>query len=782
MKRLFYKSILLSLLLAWTSMGSYAQSWDFTSIPTSDEENLKSDIENWKYDSAKKRYSYNQVITDGELMANKQMLTMMQGLHFTAKTADKIRIDAGKELQLNGKDVVLTIVGLKPGQQVTIVYASASKKEARTLSPSNLSDIKGFEKANGASKHTGTGSVTANGSVTFTTTDGGINIYSLKVTGPSSNNNKEEPGGTLSADHSVAFSTTQNQVIITTNKGETKYYNTQELSDISIDDDNEKVSVNSPSFSDVYTHLVTNIVFSKAAEQGKGGEIVDKGVTITEAKGWLESAYAKWKPVNGAQTYQVYVKGGQYEGYTKIDKELIRAYSDYIRADIPGLKVGTYALKVAAVKDGVEYLSSEVTGLQVKNYSREGFAHKDFSGVGAYNNDGTLKSGAVVIYVNKDNAKTVSAQLSSGKFTGLQAILNAYQKGNVTTPLAVRVLGLVKAGQTDSFESSAEGIQIKGRKANSELNITIEGIGEDATIHGFGFLVRNAKSVEFRNLGIMRAMDDGISLDTDNSNIWVHHIDVFYGKAGSGDHAKGDGAIDVKSNSKFITIDHCHFWDTGKSSMCGMKNETGPNYITYHHNWFDHSDSRHARIRTMSVHLWNNFYDGCAKYGIGATMGSSVFSERNYFRATKDPILISKQGTDRKGTGTFSGEAGGMVKECGSLFTEQGTGSNYPPITYAADNKSFDFYQVATREEQVPSSVSSLEGGNTYNNFDTNASLMYSYTPDATVDVPSQVMGYYGAGRLNHGSLQFKFNNAIEDTNYAPIPALESLLDNYTGE
>ena len=429
MKRLFYKNILLSLLLAWTSMGSYAQSWDFTSIPTSDEENLKSDTENWKYDSTKKRYSYNQVITDGELMANKQVLTMMQGLHFTAKTADKIRIDTGKELQLNGKDVVLTIVGLKAGQQVTIVYASASKKEARTLSPSNLSDIKGFEKVNGASKHTGTGTVTANGSVTFTTTDGGINIYSLKLTDSSSDNKKEEPGGTLSADHSVAFSTTQNQAIITTNKGETKYYNTQELSDISIDDDNEKVTVNSPSFSDVYTHLVTNIVFSKAAEQGKGGEIVDKGVTITEAKGWLESVYAKWKPVNGAQTYQVYVKGGQYEGYTKIDKELIRAYNDYIRADIPGLKVGTYALKVAAVKDGVEYLSSEVTGLQVKNYSREGFAHKDFSEVGAYNNDGTLKSGAVVIYVNKDNAKTVCAQLSSGKFTGLQAILNAYQKG-----------------------------------------------------------------------------------------------------------------------------------------------------------------------------------------------------------------------------------------------------------------------------------------------------------------------------------------------------------------
>ena len=29
--------------------------------------------------------------------------------------------------------------------------------------------------------------------------------------------------------------------------------------------------------------------------------------------------------------------------------------------------------------------------------------------------------------------------------------------------------------------------------------------------------------------------------------------------------------------------------------MCGMKSETGENWITYHHNWFDHSDSRMAR-------------------------------------------------------------------------------------------------------------------------------------------------------------------------------------------
>ena len=508
---------------------------------------------------------------------------------------------------------------------------------------------------------------------------------------------------------------------------------------------------------------------------------IGNGVIITEAKGWLETVYAKWKPIAGADGYNVYVKGGQYADYSKVDAELIRLYNGYVRVDIPGLKAGTYSLKIVAVKGREETQSGEVIGLKVLNYLREGFAHKNYSGVGAYNDDGTLKSGAVVIYVNKDNAKTVSARLGKATFTGLQAILNAYQKGNITTPLSVRILGLLRNGDTDAFGSSTEGIQIKGKQADSEMNITIEGIGEDASIYGFGFLVRNAKSVEFRNLGIMRAMDDGVSLDTNNSNIWVHHMDLFYGRASGGDHIKGDGSIDVKTDSKFVTIDNCHFWDTGKTSMCGMNKETGPNYITYHHNWFDHSDSRHARVRTMSVHLWSNYYDGCAKYGIGATMGCSVFSENNYFRATKNPILISKQGSDEKGAGKFSGEPGGMVKEYGSLFTEKGSENAYTPISYADNNSSFDFYHTISRNEKVPASVKTLHGGNTYNNFDTNTALMYSYNPDATSLVPSQVTGFYGAGRLNHGSLQFKFNNAIEDTNSTPIPALEALIDAYSG-
>lgn len=565
----------------------------------------------------------------------------------------------------------------------------------------------------------------------------------------------------------------QNRAVLTLAGGQSATFPTTSLSNIQID--GRRVTVNAADGqATTYDGRVARISFLKV---GSGA------VSLTGAAGWQESAYITFEPFQGASAYHVYIKGGDQADYERLDDELVRNYTSYLRADAVGLRPGIYSMKVVPVVGGEELATatSEATGLQVSAYSREGFAHKDYSGVGAYNDDGTLKQGACVVYVTAANAKTVQANIGGTTFTGIQGILKAYEKGNVTTPLDVRIIGCIRNGDTDEFGSSSEGLQIKGKRADSELNITIEGIGSDATIYGFGFLVRNSRSVEFRNLAVMRQMDDGISLDTDNSNIWIHNVDVFYGKSGSGDHAKGDGSIDVKADSKFVTISYCHFWDSGKTSMCGMKSESGPNYITYHHNWFDHSDSRHARVRTMSVHMWNNYFDGCSKYGIGATTASSIFSEQNYFRHTHDPFLISLQGTDAKGKGTFSGETGGIIKDYGSVLAETGGNAYYEPIAYADNAESFDVYQARQRDEQVPASVKTLSGGTTYDNFDTNASLMYAYTPDQAADVPARVTGFLGAGRINHGDLQFSFDNSKDDESYDVNTELASLIDKYTG-
>ena len=514
------------------------------------------------------------------------------------------------------------------------------------------------------------------------------------------------------------------------------------------------------------------------------------GVEIIEARGWLESAYVKFSPVNGAKTYNVYVKGGQYADFTKIDNELVRNYGTYGRADVVGLQAGAYTIKIVPVNaGGAEIASQEATTseLEVLNYSREGFAFMNGYAPGAYNSDGTLKDGTKVFYVTKNTAKTITTTVKTGSkdsnittCTGIQTIIDAYQKGYDTTPVAFRFIGLITKDDLDKISSSEEGLQVKGKKADSPMNMTFEGIGDDATVHGFGFLVRNCKGVEFRNFAIMRCMDDCISLDTDNSNIWIHHTDQFYGTHGSGDHAKGDGATDLKSDSKFVTVSYNRYWDTGKSNMFGMKSESGPNYISYDHNWFDHSDSRHPRVRTMSVHVWNNYFDNCAKYGVGATSGASVFVENNYFLKTKKPILSSGQGTDAQGSGTFSGENGGMIKAYGNYFDKTIANFKY----YTQNNPAstgYDAYETASRDEKVPETEVTKKGGTTYNNFDTDASVMYTYTPVAAADVPALVTGYYGAGRLNHGDFTYTFPDNVgnDDTDSAYDTTLASMLDNY---
>ena len=583
---------------------------------------------------------------------------------------------------------------------------------------------------------------------------------------------------TFKITHAVARNSKVNQMYVTTRSGDVKYYNTADLTSVKFEGDKAIIAPKSGSENDEYDASVQEISFAKKVEQGASGDFNNPAgvIQITEAKGWQESAYLKWAPFEGASSYNVYVDD------KKIDAQLVRQYASYYRADILGLKEGTYSVKVVPVNaEGAEIAGANTaSNLVVKSYNREGFAHFKYDGVGAYNNDGTLKAGAKVLYITARSAKTVSTTVNTGKLetiTGLQSIIDAYSKGKDKTPIAFRFIGKISLSDLDHTSSSAEGLQIKGAK----MNMTFEGVGDDATVYGFGFLLRDATSVEFRNLAIMRCLDDAMSLDTNNSHVWIHNMDLFYGKkGGAADQAKGDGTVDIKANSQYITVAYNRFWDNGKASMCGMKTESGPNYITYHHNWFDHSDSRMARIRTMSVHMYNNYYLHNDVYGVGATMGSSVFMESNYFDATKRPIMSSKQGTDAKGDGTFSGENGGLIKAYGNVFANKPDNFSYVP--YAENNTSFDAYEVSDPSEQVPTSVKTLVGGTSYDNFDTNPSLMYAYAADKAADVPAIVEGFYGAGRLNHGDIDFVIPDETVVTNghQQPWPALASLLDSYT--
>ena len=769
-------------LLLMSLSAALAQTWTFGAMSEADNALCAADA-NWVLGTD--RYGYTLALENEALVANGSELAYAKGLKFTAgapadKTEGKakVRLNYGSSrLELNGNGVSLIIPSLKAGQKVTVSCKTGSTSTARCLDATNLILVSGSFGTPTTDQVTNVGTVTADGDVVLKTNGGGMNIYSIKVE-TVGGGSTVTPGSTDKITNAVARNSKVNQMYVTTKSGDVKYYNTADLTSVKFEGDKAIIAPKSGSENDEYNASVQAIRFAKKADQGESGDIDNPAgvIQITEAKGWQESAYLKWAPFEGASSYNVYVDD------KKIDAQLVRQYASYYRADVLGLKEGTYSVKVVPVNaDGAEIAGANTaSNLVVKSYNREGFAHFKYDGVGAYNNDGTLKAGAKVLYITARSAKTVSTTVNTGKLetiTGLQSIIDAYSKGKDKTPIAFRFIGKISLSDLDHISSSAEGLQIKGAK----MNMTFEGVGDDATVYGFGFLLRNATSVEFRNLAIMRCLDDAMSLDTNNSHVWIHNMDLFYGKKGSAaDQAKGDGTVDIKANSQYITVAYNRFWDNGKASMCGMKTESGPNYITYHHNWFDHSDSRMARIRTMSVHMYNNYYLHNDVYGVGATMGSSVFMESNYFDATKRPIMSSRQGTDAKGDGTFSGENGGLIKAYGNVFANKPANFSYVP--YAENNTSFDAYEVSDPSEQVPTSVKTLVGGTSYDNFDTNSSLMYAYVADKAADVPAIVEGFYGAGRLNHGDIDFVIPDETVVTNghQQPWPALASILDAYT--
>ncbi|WP_029271551.1 T9SS type A sorting domain-containing protein [Flavobacterium sp. KJJ] len=526
-------------------------------------------------------------------------------------------------------------------------------------------------------------------------------------------------------------------------------------------------------------------------------------VQISEASGWLESAFVKWQPVSGAQTYNVYYTG---EGITdrKIDDQLIRSYGSYFRADIPGLKAGSYTVKVKPVISGTEGSGSTTSNLTVLAQDRNGFAFEGGRVPGGYKADGTPKDNAVILYITQNTKNTISMNItgaSANPCVGLQNILYAIKKGKDTRPFIFRLVGNI----TDMTVMEGGDVVIENAN-NASSYVTIEGVGTDAVANGWGVRLKTASNIEVSNLGFMNCNStagDNVGMQQDNDHIWVHNCDLFYGNAGSdADQIKGDGALDNKS-STYITLSYNHFWDNGKASLLGLSEGTTTGlYITYHHNWFDHSDSRHPRVRYYSAHIYNNYYDGNAKYGAGSTLGSSLFVEGNYFRNSKHPMLTSLQGSDiwdeanqvnNAGTmGTFSGEAGGFIKSYNNTFDASNGTNNMRFVAYNDPNPlynisgkissatDFDAYVASTRGETISSSIKSKSGANTYNNFDTDATL---YVKNLVIDQPAaaktKVTQY--SGRVSGGDLKWTFNNSVDDTSSLVITALKSALTNYTG-
>lgn len=456
--------------------------------------------------------------------------------------------------------------------------------------------------------------------------------------------------------------------------------------------------------------------------------------TSMNAGGWYETIWAEIPNISSTQIKRVQYTGPVSGSLTGADfSYLVRDENGGVRIDIPALKAGAYTLTVTTD-------SGELTqgGIVVQAYDRSGYAHFGYTeGVGAYRDDGTLKPGAIVLYVTEENKNTVSVTAKDGTtVTGIGNILNsvgmdtgsgtnskggkANTNGDILrklakdgTPLVIRILGSVTApaGLT-AYDSVDYGGSVGDNGAMARMSggkdITIEGIGIGATINGWGlhFICQTAdyangygKSFEVRNLTFCNVPEDCVGMEGQQRDseltapverCWIHHC-AFYGPTianpAESDKDGGDGACDFK-RGQYFTNAYCYYEGYHKTNLVGSSDSSLQYHMTYHHNYWKNCESRGPLARQANIHMYNNIFEGQTSYCMNPRADAYIFSEYNLFVRCKNPVRVKQ----------------GAVKSYQDAFVDC-TGDNHATV-------------VTDKQTKVATNCK-------YSDFDTNANLSY---------------------------------------------------------
>ncbi|MDE7330171.1 MAG: hypothetical protein K2N30_03620 [Clostridia bacterium] len=452
-------------------------------------------------------------------------------------------------------------------------------------------------------------------------------------------------------------------------------------------------------------------------------EWADLDAKIISANGFNESLAVVWEDNTPSAASVKYRKVNGT--WANVDKPLIRNVDGNARVDIVGLPAGDYEVEITTSSNAKLSLPKPIT---VEAYDRSGYAHFNYSeGVGAYNNDGSLKDGAIVIYVTEENKNTVMSEVvanysflnmfqvpnyGGGKdwknkdATGIGWWLNNAQYGmdnanssknkrpsntyvanasereklgfntaNLEHPIVVRFIGTVTVPEgCSAYNSEDEGGSVGDNgnmvRMKNLKNITIEGIGDDATIKGWGFHFMagaaqtngQGKNFEVRNLTFTEYTEDAIGMEGVQSGstitgpverCWVHNNVFLPGRCDSpaeSDKKEGDGSCDFK-RGQYFTLSYNYFEYCHKTNLIGSSDSSLQYNITMHHNMWYQCGSRIPLLRQANLHFYNNYilsdatesttpYSHIAKpslsYVTSLRANCLMFSEANYYDGCKN--------------------------------------------------------------------------------------------------------------------------------------------------
>ncbi len=408
---------------------------------------------------------------------------------------------------------------------------------------------------------------------------------------------------------------------------------------------------------------------------------------------------------NAIKTYKVYSEGmtatftdidvskvkveyklKEDEKYQVLDKELIRKINDTeVRFDIVGLKSGIYDINITTSDSKVLKMSS----IEISSYDRSGYAHfKADQAVGGYNNDGSVKDNAVIVYVNDENKNTVTATIGGKECVGIAEIL--HNQSNSSVPLIIRIVGRVnaatwkqikytKSGSTNLTEDKIvdqNGVQLPKQNMTEEeivsgnhnqldtskytklnglsnrikyskgeydsyynmmdvvnaKNVTVEGIGDDAMIFQWGFTWKNCSYIEIRNLTFDDYTEDACSFEGPDDSATLEGFTT--------------GHIWIHNNNFNEGI---NYWDVcpeqDKLDGDGATDFKKNAYITisYNHYYKNHKTGLVGggdAQKTACLTFHHNFYDQCSMRLPLARQANMHMYNNYYFKTSTTSLSI----------------------------------------------------------------------------------------------------------------------------------------------
>ncbi|MBD5390758.1 hypothetical protein HDR67_01990, partial [bacterium] len=503
--------------------------------------------------------------------------------------------------------------------------------------------------------------------------------------------------------------------------------------------------------------------------EGGQGTIGQKGsVEIVEATGLTEAAFITFKKVPGASGYSISLKNSSNSVRVLDEKSVyFREVNGNMRADIMGVVPGTYEATILPL-DTTSANPSTAT-FSVGAYDRSGFAHFNYSdGVGAYNDDGSLKKNAIVLWVTDANKNTIELSYKGVTVKGIGNILNSVGQdtGGGTTsnggtpntnqgiirllaendiPLVVRFVGCVSntglykkgtfnAGSTPKIEGltiyntvdhgGTKGDNGHMARMKSGKDVTLEGVGEDAVIDGWGFhyMAESSapdlgKSFEVRNLTFINTPEDAIGMEgvQASANVnsiltasvercWIHNNE-FYGpdisSPAESDKSEGDGSCDFK-RGQYLTVSYNYFEGCHKTNLVGSADSSLQFNLTYHHNLWYMCKARGPLARNANIHMYNNAFIGQTDYAMNTRANSYIFSEYNMFYMCKSPSAV----------------------ESGAIKSYKDSVASY------LSNKGSLATVVTDKSQKVSNNCQFISAGIKYDSFDTDPNLSYIPTDD----------------------------------------------------